>query len=166
MAGVSGVRRCFLPLPVHETLAPTPRVTSQRRSPHSSETRRPVWMASTSRAWSRRPRRVPRSGAATSVDLGTSEVGDVGPTGALGADGKDALDEPGVLGMAQRGEPKERVDRGQPGFAGANGNASVGLEVVEKRADERSVEALEAELGRRCPGGRLDEAPLHQQRLG
>ncbi len=41
VAGVSGVQRCFLPLPVHETFAPAPRVTSLRRSPQSSETRSP-----------------------------------------------------------------------------------------------------------------------------
>lgn len=62
-AGVSGVQRCLLPLPVHETLAPTTEGDVATQVPQSSETRRRVWMASTSREWSRRPRRVPRWGA-------------------------------------------------------------------------------------------------------
>jgi hypothetical protein len=52
---VSGVDRCFRPLPVQRMWAPLPSRTSWQASPHRSETRIPVWMATVSSAWSRRP---------------------------------------------------------------------------------------------------------------
>ena len=46
-----------------------PRVMSWRRSAVSSETRRPVWRATTRRVWSRRPTQLERSGAASSASV-------------------------------------------------------------------------------------------------
>ena len=64
---VSGVHRCFLPLPVHWTCGSALRWMSSMVSVVSSDTRSPVWAASRMRAWSRRPCQVPRSGAASSA---------------------------------------------------------------------------------------------------
>jgi sec-independent protein translocase protein TatA len=47
---VSGVHRCFRPLPSQRTWGPAVRTTSETRTPTSSETRRPVWMARSRRA--------------------------------------------------------------------------------------------------------------------
>jgi hypothetical protein len=63
----SGVIRSLRPFPVQRTLAPVPRCTAAQASPVSSLTRRPVSRASSNRAWSRRPVRVDRSGAASSA---------------------------------------------------------------------------------------------------
>ena len=69
---VSGVMRSLRPLPWQLTWAPVPRCTSARVRPISSETRSPVWTASSSRAWSRRPVQVVRSGAASSASISGS----------------------------------------------------------------------------------------------
>ncbi len=63
----------------------------------------------------------------------------------------------GVLGVAQRGEAEQRVDRGQPGVAGAGAVAALVFEVVQERADQRRVEVGDVELARaacRCAGRR------------
>jgi hypothetical protein len=57
----------FRPFPSQRTWAPPPRMTSQRRRPMSSDTLSPVWMPTNSRARSRRPIQVVRSGAASSA---------------------------------------------------------------------------------------------------
>ena len=64
---VSGVTRSFRPLPWQRTCAPESRHTSAIRKPSVSETRKPVCAVRTSHAWSRRPSRVVRSGAASNA---------------------------------------------------------------------------------------------------
>jgi len=59
-------------LPVQRTFAPEPSVTSAQERPVSSETRRPVWIASSSSVWSRRPIQVVASGAASSALISVS----------------------------------------------------------------------------------------------
>jgi len=86
-----------------------------RQSPVSSETRRPVSTAVANRAWSR-DRSLVRSGAprraSTSSGRGTRRR----LAESLRGDGEHTLNERGVLGMAQRREPEQRVDRGQREF--------------------------------------------------
>jgi len=64
---VNGVARSFRPLPWHLTCGPMSRCRSAAVSEVSSLTRRPVWTATTSSAWSRRPIQVERSGLASSA---------------------------------------------------------------------------------------------------
>ena len=45
-----GVQRCFRPLPTHWMCAPGPSITSSRQSPVSSDKRKPVCMATSSKA--------------------------------------------------------------------------------------------------------------------
>ena len=72
VAGVSGVMRCFLPFPRQLTCAPVPRWTSPMARLVSSVARSPVWQASISRARSRRPVQVARSGAASRAVISSS----------------------------------------------------------------------------------------------
>ncbi len=69
---VSGVIRSLRPLPWQLTCAPLPRWTSPQVRPISSEARRPVWMVSRSRVWSRRPVQVVVSGLASSASASAS----------------------------------------------------------------------------------------------
>jgi hypothetical protein len=57
--------------------------------------------------------------------FGFGEVGDELAVGPLGRDGRDALDDGGVVEVAQGREAEQRVDRGQPGVAGADAVAAV-----------------------------------------
>jgi hypothetical protein len=59
---VSGVHRSFRPLPTHRTWAPAPRWTESLSRLISSERRKPVWAASSSKMWLRRPSHVVRLG--------------------------------------------------------------------------------------------------------
>ena len=59
---VSGVIRCFRPVPWQLTYAPAARWTSAHRRPISSDARRPVCAARPKSVWSRRPVQVDRSG--------------------------------------------------------------------------------------------------------
>ena len=93
---VSGTARCFRPLPSQRTLAPAPRVMSAQFRPVSSETRSPVWTASSISVRSRRPSQRDWSGAATQgVDLGRGQERHDPLVEALGRDGQDALDRAG-----------------------------------------------------------------------
>jgi hypothetical protein len=78
-------------------VAPTPSTTSLLRSPVSSETRRQVSTATSSRAWSPRPVQVFWSGAASRAStFGRVEVGQLGVLGAFGgSDGDSPGDESG-----------------------------------------------------------------------
>ena len=71
----------------------------------------------------------------------------------------------GVLGVAQRGVPVERVDRRQPGVAGAGAVAAVVLEVVEERADQRRVEVGEVESAGLLAGLLWREAQQQPERV-
>jgi hypothetical protein len=42
--------------------------------------------------------------------------------------------------MGQRREAEQRVDRGQPGIAGAHAVAAPGLEMIEEPGDQRGVQ--------------------------
>jgi hypothetical protein len=64
-SGRKGVQRRLRPLPRHLTCAPVRSSTSSCRSPVISLLRSPVWIATASRARSRRPIQVLRLGAAT-----------------------------------------------------------------------------------------------------
>ena len=117
-------------------------------SPVSSETRSPVWTASRSSAWSRRPVQVVRSGAASSASIsGSVRKVTSARSKRLGGIASTRWIVRGVLGVAQRGVAEQRVDRGQPGVAGADAVAALVFEVVEERADQRRVEVGEVELG-------------------
>ena len=132
---VSGVTRFLRPLPWQRTWRRCRGACRARRSPVSSETRSPVWMASVSSAWSRRPIQVLRSGRPAARDLGRGQVATLGAVAALGRDGQNAADQRGVFGCVQCGEPEQRVDRGQPGVAGAHAVAPLRLQVGQERPD-------------------------------
>ena len=90
---VSGVIRSLRPLPWQATWAPAPRCRSAEVRPISSEIRSPVWTASSSRAWSRRPVQVVWSRRAEQgVDLGVGEVADQCLVEAFGWDRQDPGD--------------------------------------------------------------------------
>ena len=57
------------------------------------------------------------------------------------------------------------MDGRQAGVAGGDSHASVGFEMVQERADERGVEGLQFELGRRGAGGSLREAEQQSERV-
>jgi hypothetical protein len=75
--------------------------------------------------------------------LGSAEEAHLDAVGSFGRDGKHPLDERGVLGMAQGSEAEQRVHRGEPSVAGADGVAAPVLEMVEEGADEAGVEVFE-----------------------
>ena len=57
-----------------------------------------------------------------------------------------------MFGVGQRGEAEQRVDRGQPGVAGADAVAALVFEVVEEAGDQRGVEVGQVQRGRCEPG--------------
>ena len=120
--GLGGQRRasrCFLPLPVHWTCGSASRWMSSMVSVASSDTRSPVWAASSMRAWSRRPCQVPRSGAASSASSSSRVRKFTGCLhGAFGRDGQHAGNQRGMLERTRRGAAEQRVDRGETGVAG------------------------------------------------
>ncbi len=86
----------------------------------SSEARSPVWAASSSSAWSRRPVQVERSGGVEErVELWLGEERDQRAVVALGREREHSLDQRGLLGVAQRAVAKQGADRGEPQVAGA-----------------------------------------------
>src|SRR4051812_17125343 len=82
-------------------------------------------------------------GGEQSLGLGAIEERDDGWLEALRWDGEHACDEGGVFGMAQRGEPEQRVDRGQAGVSTLSAVAASVFEMLEKRADGGGVEIVE-----------------------
>jgi len=99
------------------------------------------------------------------LDLVVGEEGDDRALEALRWDGQDPPDQRGVLGMAARREPEQRVDRRQARVAGAHAVAPVALEVIEEPPDRRSAEILEPEIGRGLAGLLLDEAEQEADRV-
>jgi hypothetical protein len=96
------------------------------------------------------------------LDFALVEEGHERAVEALGRDREHASDVVGVLGVAVRGEAKQRVDRRQPGVAGARAVAALVLEVVEKAGDERGVEVGDIEAAGRSaklPVGVADQQP-------
>ena len=57
-----------------------------------------------------------------------------------------------MFGVAIGGEAAKRVDRGQPGVAGADATAAVAFEVIEESAHQRGIEIPELELRRFLSG--------------
>jgi hypothetical protein len=89
---------------------------------------------------------------------------DQGAVVALLRDRQDTLDGPGVLGVVQRGEPEQGVDRRQPGVAGPRAVAPRALQVLQERGDQGGVQVGQVELGRR--GGGLARDEVQQQPEG
>jgi len=82
------------------------------------------------------------------MDFVAVEESDERAVGAFRWDREHALDVVGVLGMSQRGVSVERVDRREPGVAGACAVAAFGLEMVEERGDGCGVEIGDVERRR------------------
>ncbi len=136
---------------------------SPRVRPISSETRSPVWQASSSRAWSRRPSRVARSGAASSASISAAvRKHTTGSVAAFRWDRQHSADLVGVFGCVQRGVAEQGVDRGQAGVAGGGGVAALGFQVGQERGDQLGVDdsARSSALGcgTGCAGGELRAA--------
>ena len=86
------------------------------------------------------------------LDLVEVEVGEARSLVAFEGDRDHPADRVKVLGVAQGGVLVERVDRRQPGVAGAGAVAAVCLEVVEERADQLRVEVVDVQLARLLAG--------------
>jgi hypothetical protein len=82
------------------------------------------------------------------LGLRTGEERDDRLVSPLGRDRQDPGDVGSVLGMAQRREAEQGVDRGQPGVTAADGVAPIVFEVVQERADHRRVQVSDVEPGR------------------
>ena len=143
----SGRRACLAAFARDPDVRAGAEVTSQTRRPVSSETRTPVWIMSEQQ----RVVAAAEPGGAVGrgeerLDLAEVEVGDGVALVALGRDRHHPRDRVGVLGMLERGEPVEGVDRPEPGVAGPGAVARGLLEVVEEGADQRRVEIVEVQL--------------------
>ena len=131
---------------------PCPRTTSSRRRPMSSDTLSPVWIATNSRARSRRPIQVARSGAASSASISSGcEVFDQSPLVALAGDGEDAAALVGVGRLLERDVVEEGMDRRQACVPAPGAVTAFLLEVIEEVADEGCVQILEGQLRRGLP---------------
>ena len=71
----------------------------------------------------------------------------------------------GVLGVLERREPVEGVDRPEAGVAGSRAVAPVFFEVLEERADQRRVEIVDVQLERLLAGLLLGEAQQQPERV-
>ena len=81
------------------------------------------------------------------VDLVGTEVGDQRPFETFGRHGQDPADGGGVFGVARGGEAKQRVNRREPGIAGAHAVMSVVFEMVQERRDQFAVDIADVERG-------------------
>ncbi len=102
VVGVSGVIRFFRPLPAQRTCGPAAELNvAAGRRPVSSETRSPVWTASSEQCVvaSAGPR-APVGSGEQRLDLGLVEERDDRAVGALGRDREHAGDVCGVFGVA------------------------------------------------------------------
>ena len=107
-AAVSGVDRCFRPLPVQVMAAPAPRVTSAPSEPAQLRDPQPGVNGQQEQGVVSPPESSGAVGRSKQrVDLGSGEVGDRASVSPFGGDGEHSLDEPGVLGMAEGGEGEE-----------------------------------------------------------
>ena len=91
-------------------------------------------------------------------DLPGVEVADGVALVTFGRDRHDPSDNVRVFGVFERREPVERVDRPEPGVAGAGVVAADLFQVGEKRADQRRVQIVEVQLKRLFAGLVLGEA--------
>ena len=99
------------------------------------------------------------------VDLARGEEADLDSLGALGGDRENALDKFRVLGVAQRCEAEQRVNRGQPGIAGAHIVAAVVFEVGEKGSNEVGIENGEVKTRWRRTGPVSGECQQEPERI-
>jgi hypothetical protein len=98
-------------------------------------------------------------------DLGEVEVADGAAVVALGRDRHDPRDRVRVLGMFERGETVERVDRAQARVAGAGAVATVAFEVDEEGTDQCRVEVIDVQLERLPAGPGVREAQQQRERV-
>jgi hypothetical protein len=116
--------------------------------PVSSETRRPLSIASPSIVRSRRPIQVDVLGAARRASIsGSVRWVMMVRSWRFGWDREHACDQCGVFGMLEAGVSVEGADRGQAGVAGSDRVVAVVLEVVKERGDQLGVDGCEVELG-------------------
>jgi hypothetical protein len=114
------------------------------RRPINSDARRPVWAASVSKVWSRRPVQVERSGARKSASsFRFDQEGDEPSVETLAWDSKHALDYGGMLGMSKRCVSEQRTDGGKSSVAGARTIFPLLLKMVEEGADERRIKIVD-----------------------
>jgi len=73
------------------------------------------------------------------------ERGDEFALGLFGRDRKYALAQGAVRWLFKRHEPRERVDRCEPGIASAGGIAALDLEMLQEGRDQRGIERCERE---------------------
>jgi len=98
-------------------------------------------------------------------DLLEVEVADGVALVAFGRDCHHSGDRVRVLGMLQGHVPVERVDRPEPGVAGADMVAAILFEMVEERADQQRVEIVDIQLKRLLAGLVLREAEQQPERV-
>ena len=98
-------------------------------------------------------------------DLVEGEIADGVARVALGRDRHHPRDRVRVLGMVQRDVAVERVDRPEPGVAGAGTVVSVLFEVGQERADQRRVEVVDVQLERLFAGLLVSEAEQQPERV-
>ena len=84
---------------------------------------------------------------------------------AFGRDRHHPGDRLGVLGMSERGEPVERVDRPESCVAGPGAVAAFLFEMGEERADQRRVEIVDVQLERLLAGLSLREGEQQSERV-
>ena len=84
-----------------------------------------------------------------SIDFCTREEPDQGAGETLAGDGEHALDLCRVSREREGDVAKERVNGGEPQITAANAQPAALLEVIEKRHDQRRIDLLEHERGRR-----------------
>ena len=99
------------------------------------------------------------------VDFGLGEERDQPAFEPFRWDREHPLDRAGVLGVAQRRERKQRVDRREARVAGPRAVAAFALEVVEERADQLGVEVVERQPRRRPADALLAEGEQQPQRV-
>jgi hypothetical protein len=90
-------------------------------------------------------------------DFWVRQIGEECALESLLRNGKDSLDDGGAGGLVQGGVAEERVQGSETGIACARAIASLMLQVIEERADERNVEVLQGD-----GGGWLGETLLHE----
>jgi hypothetical protein len=84
---------------------------------------------------------------------------------ALGRDRHHSRDRVRVLGMSERSEAVERVDRPEARVARSGTVAPLLFDVGEERADQRCVEVVEVQLERLLAGLTLGEREQQPERV-
>jgi hypothetical protein len=95
------------------------------------------------------------------IDLRLSQEVDQCSLEALGLDRENAGDVRRMLRVTQGGVAEQRVDGREPSVARAHGISSLVLEVIQERANERSVDIGEVQGGGRLAGALAGKAEQH-----